>query len=46
MPEGARRVLAWPGYVDLIHGDYPMTLKYVLPGTGQVTSAVPISIKF
>jgi hypothetical protein len=46
MPEGARRVLAWPGYIDLTHGDYPMTLKYVLPGTGQVTSTVPISIKF
>lgn len=46
LTEGMRRILQWPGYVDLTHGDYPITLKYVLPGTGKVTSAVPISIKF
>jgi hypothetical protein len=46
LTEGMRRILQWPGYVDLTHGDYPITLKYVLPGTGKVTSSVPISIKF
>ena len=46
MPDGAKRVLAWPGYVDLTSGTYPVNLKYVLPGTNQVTSIVPISINF
>ena len=43
---GAMSVFNWHGYVDLTSGDYPLTLKYVLPGTGQVTSTVPLSIKF
>jgi hypothetical protein len=41
-----KNLFEWPGYVDLTSGDYPLTLKYVLPGTGQVTSTVPLSIKF
>jgi hypothetical protein len=46
MPEGAKRIFEWPGYVDLVPGNYPLSLKYVLPGTGKITSTVPLSIKF
>jgi hypothetical protein len=46
MPAEDRLIFEWPGYVDLTSGDYPLMLNYVLPGTGQVTSSVPLSIKF
>jgi hypothetical protein len=46
MPEGAKRIFQWPGYVDLVPGNYPLAVKYVLPGTGKVTSSVNLSIKF
>jgi hypothetical protein len=46
LPEEARRIMAMPEYVGMTKGDYPLMLKYVLPGTRQVTSSVPLSIKF
>jgi len=46
LPEEVRRIMAMPEYAGMTKGDYPLTLKYVLPGTRQVTSSVPLSIKF
>ncbi|HXO75530.1 MAG TPA: hypothetical protein VN824_09855, partial [Puia sp.] len=46
LPEGVKSIMAMPEYVGMTKGDYPLTLKYVLPGTRQVTSSVPLSIKF
>ena len=46
LPEEVKRIMAMPEYVGMTKGDYPLTLKYVLPGTGQVTSSIPLSIKF
>jgi hypothetical protein len=46
LPAEAKSVFLWPGYIDLTQGSYPLVLQYVLPGTGQVTSSVPLSINF
>ena len=46
LPAEAKSVFLWPGYIDLTQGSYPLILQYVLPGTGKVTSTVPLIINF
>lgn len=43
---GVQKILSAQGYIDLISGTYPVDIKYVLPGTNEVTSQNQISIEF
>lgn len=46
LSEGVTRLLKVNGYTDLKKGSYPVNVKYVLPGTGKVTSSQVITIRF
>jgi hypothetical protein len=45
-PEGVKRLLAASGYTDLVTGQYPVDVKYTLPGTNKVTYSTQVQIKF
>lgn len=44
-PAGIKKLLTG-GYIDLVQGNYPVEIQYVMPGTGQVTYSNKISIRF
>lgn len=44
--QAVQKLLSVTGYTDLMSGSYPVTVQYVLPGTGQVTSQKQIVIQF
>jgi hypothetical protein len=46
MPPGVQKLLSVQGYTDLTAGDYPIEVKYVLPGVNQVTSTKRAIIHF
>lgn len=45
-PEGVKRLMAETGYTDLLEGNYPVDIKYTLPGAEKPNFTTQVSIKF
>jgi hypothetical protein len=45
-PAGVKRLMADVGYTDLTEGNYPVDIKYTLPGADKPNFATQVSIKF
>jgi len=45
-PEATRRLLSAQQFTDLLPGNYPVQVQYMLPGTHKVTSTKQIQISF
>ncbi|HYF69701.1 MAG TPA: hypothetical protein VD884_16265 [Ohtaekwangia sp.] len=45
-PEAAKRLLASTGYTDLIGGNYPVNIQYIIPGTEKPTYSNQMIIHF
>ncbi|HEY9005393.1 MAG TPA: hypothetical protein VIM75_04620, partial [Ohtaekwangia sp.] len=45
-PEGVKRLMAETGYTDLLQGNYPVDIKYTLPGADKPNFTTQTSIKF
>ncbi len=46
MPAGVKRIMSATGYTDLLKGNYPVDIKYILPGTDKPNFETQVSIKF
>jgi hypothetical protein len=45
-PAGVKRLMADTGYTDLLEGNYPVDIKYTLPGADKPSFTTQTSIKF
>ena len=45
-PDGVKRLMAETGYTDLLEGNYPVDIKYTLPGADKPNFTTQTSIKF
>lgn len=45
-PAGVKRLMADAGYTDLLNGNYPVDIKYTLPGADKPNFTTQVSIKF